>query len=468
MATTLFDKLWDQHQIEEFEDGSCLLFIDRIFLHERTGSIALQSLHQSDRQVRNPSHAFCTMDHIIDTHTGRNDSTMMPSGQEFIEVTRRETAAAGIRLFDLDDPMQGIAHVISAEQATVLPGLSLVCPDSHTCTQGALGALAWGVGSSAVEHALATQTLRVKKPQSMRVRFEGELPEGVTAKDMILYLISTHGARGGLGYAIEFAGSSVRTLDIESRMTLCNMAVEFSAFTAIIAPDSTTTDYLQHRPMAPTGEQWHAAVAAWERLHSDPEAEFDWEIVINADEIEPAITWGTSPEHAMGITQAIPQPKDSAMQKALAYQDLQAGTFAGDIHIDAAFIGSCTNSRLSDLRAAASILKGQHVAQGVQAVVVPGSTQIKHAAEAEGLDQIFINAGFEWRESGCSMCFYAGGETFGPHKRVISTTNRNFEGRQGPGTRTHLASPITVAASAIAGTITDPRTRLQRAAVHSI
>jgi 3-isopropylmalate/(R)-2-methylmalate dehydratase large subunit len=457
MASTLFDKLWQQHTVEELDDGLSLIYIDRIFLHERTGSIALQSLREEGRHVRNPERAFCTMDHIVDTTPGRNDNTQMPSGRDFIEATRKETAASGIRLFDMDDPLQGIVHVISPEQGIVLPGLTLVCPDSHTCTQGALGALAWGVGSSEVEHALVTQTLRVNRPRNMLVRFEGELQLGVTAKDMILHLIRTHGTNGGAGYAVEFSGSTVRDLEMEARMTLCNMAVEFSAFTGLIAPDQTTIDYLQGRLHAPKGEAWESASTHWHTLFSDEDAEFDWEIVINADEVEPTITWGTSPQHAIGLSESIPSPSSEHEQKALNYQALEAGQRADSIKIDAAFIGSCTNSRLSDLRAAAQLLNGHKVADGVAAIIVPGSSQVKADAEKEGLDKIFTEAGFEWRESGCSMCFYAGGETFGEKKRVISSTNRNFEGRQGPGTRTHLASPITVVASAIRGRITDPR-----------
>jgi 3-isopropylmalate/(R)-2-methylmalate dehydratase large subunit len=477
MPQTLFEKLWESHTVEELDDGLSLIYIDRILLHERTGSIALQSLHEEGRQVRAPERTFCTMDHIVDTFAGRDDNTLMPSGGEFIRATRLQTERAGITLYDMDNPLQGIVHVISPEQGIVQPGYTLVCPDSHTCTQGALGALAWGVGSSEVEHALVTQTLRVRRPQTMLVRFEGELQPGVTAKDMILHLIQVHGCSGGAGYAVEFAGSAVRALEVEARMTLCNMAVEFSAFTGLIAPDQKVFDYLLNRPPGPSGgpgknrppgpsggaghgpPEGHAeqALAYWRGLYSDRDAEFDWEIVLNVEEIEPTITWGTSPEHAMGISESIPQPVDSGMEKALAYQALSSGQRAQDIYIDAAFIGSCTNSRLSDLRAAAELLNGHKVADGVAAVVVPGSTAVKRAAEAEGLDKIFIQAGFEWRESGCSMCFYAGGETFGKEKRVISSTNRNFEGRQGPGTRTHLASPITVAASAIKGRITDPR-----------
>ena len=460
MPQTLFEKLWESHTVEELGGGHSLLFIDRIFLHERTGSIALQSLREDGRQVRSPAHTFCTMDHIIDTTPGRGDDTLMPSGGDFIRSTRTETQRAGITLFDIDSPRQGIVHVISPEQGIVQPGLSLVCPDSHSCTQGALGALAWGVGSSAVEHALATRTLRVKRPQTLLVRFEGELPRGVTAKDLILHLLQTHGADGGSGYAVEFGGSTVCALDLEARMTLCNMAVEFSAFTGLVAPDQKVFDYLQGRPYAPRGDLWDTALQYWRGLPSDAGAHYDRDMLIDTTGIEPTITWGTSPQHAMGISASVPVARDATMQRALDYQALKAGQRATEIAIDAAFIGSCTNSRLSDLRAAAALLEGHQVKRGVAAVVVPGSTQVKAAAEAEGLDRVFIRAGFEWRESGCSMCFYAGGETFGAGQRVISSTNRNFEGRQGPGTRTHLASPLTVAASAITGHITDPRTLL--------
>ena len=332
MTRTLFDKLWEQHTVEELDDDLSLLYIDRIFLHERTGAIALQGLHENGREVRSPQRAFCTMDHIIDTTPGRDDNTLMPSGREFIEATRHETHRSGIRLFDMDDPLQGIVHVISPELGIVLPGLSLVCPDSHTCTQGALGALAWGVGSSEIEHALVTQTLRVQRPRTMLVRFEGALQRGVSAKDMILHLIQTHGASGGTGYAVEFGGAAVRALDIEARMTLCNMAVEFSAFTGLVAPDQKTCDYLRGKPHAPGAGEFAAAQSDWMLLPSDADAEYDWEIVINAEDIEPTVTWGTSPQHAAAITRNIPDPhrEDNAtlrqgMQRALDYQDLKPG-----------------------------------------------------------------------------------------------------------------------------------------------
>lgn len=461
---TLFDKIWDQHKIADLDDGSALILIDRIFLHERTGSVALESLADSGRSVRNPKSVFCTMDHIVDTTPGRNDNTRMPSGGDFIRATRQAANTAGIRLFDLNDPQQGIVHVVSPELGIVLPGLTLVCPDSHTCTQGAFGALAWGIGSSEGEHALATQTLRVNKPKNLRVRFDGELPPGVTAKDMILHLIGHYGAGGGAGHIVEFAGTAVESLSMEGRMTLCNMAVEFSAFSGLIAADQKTIDYVKGREYAPKGPDWDEAENSWRDLHSDTDAQFDQEIVIDCAELSAAVTWGTSPQHCTTVSGHIPNPSSVtddnsriAMERALSYMNVQPGQAMKALSLDSAFIGSCTNSRLSDLRAAAEVLKGQKVAEGVNAICVPGSSTVKRQAEEEGLDQIFTAAGFEWRESGCSMCFFAGGEAMGHQARVISTTNRNFESRQGPETRTHLASPTTVAASAILGRIGEPQ-----------
>lgn len=431
-----------------------LVAIDRIFLHERTGAAALGSLMAAGRAVADPSRVFCVMDHIVDTRPGRGDQTLMPGGQAFITETREAAHAAGLTLFDVTDPDQGIVHVVSPELGIILPGVTLIAPDSHTCTQGALGALAWGIGSSEAEHAMATGTLRIARPQTMRVTFAGELATGVTPKDMILTLIARHGAGGGMGHAVEFAGEAVTALDMEARMTLCNMATEFSAMTGMIAPDETTFAYLHGRRYAPRDEQWAAAVAHWRTLPSDAGAEYDAEIVIDAASIEPMVSWGTSPEQSVGISGAVPL---GAGERPLEYMGVTAGQALAGTPIDAAFIGSCTNGRLSDLRRAAALLDGRHIAPGVKALCVPGSSAVKRAAEAEGLDKIFAAAGFEWRESGCSMCFYAGGESFPAGSRVISSTNRNFEGRQGPGIRTHIASPETVAASAIAGRIADPR-----------
>lgn len=459
MTTTLFEKLWQIHEVAEIDETEYLLNIDRIFLHERTGSIALQSLEESGRKVLTPKNVFCTMDHIVSTKPGRSDKTEMPSGTDFIIATRKYANKSEINFFDLDHPNQGIMHVVSPELGIALPGSTMICPDSHTCTLGALGALAWGVGSTDAEHALATNTMRVKKPKTMRVVFNGRLNSDCTAKDMILHLIGQFGVSGGSGFAVEFSGQAIRELTMEARMTLCNMAVEFSAFTGLIAVDDVTIDYVRGRKYSPAGDDWVLAETHWRQLCSDEGAVFDEELVIECSDISPSVTWGTSPEHVVSINGVVPDPQransdiqHASMSKALSYMQLEPGTAIKDIEIEAAFIGSCTNSRLSDLRDVANYLQDKQVAEGVSAVCVPGSTLVKSQAEAEGLDKIFINAGFEWRESGCSMCFYAGGETFGD-KRVISSTNRNFEGRQGPGTRTHLASPLTVAASACAGFI---------------
>jgi len=394
------------------------------------------------------------VDHIVDTRIGRGDATLMPGGQAFITETRSAARAAGINFIDVNDRDQGIVHVISPELGIVLPGVTLIAPDSHTCTQGALGALAWGIGSSEAEHALATGTLRLAKPRSMRVSFTGTLPPGVTPKDMNLALIARYGSGGGSGHAIECAGEAVRALDIEGRLTLCNMATEFAAMTAFVAPDCKVFDYLKGRRYAPQGVLWEDALRQWQALHSDDEAVFDAELELDASALEPMISWGTNPQAAVGIGGTVPADADA---RPLEYMGLSRGQPLAGTPIDAAFIGSCTNSRLSDLRRAAALLEGRKVAPGVRALCVPGSSRVKREAEAEGLDRIFAEAGFEWRESGCSMCFYAGGESFAPGSRVVSSTNRNFEGRQGPGIKTHIASPETVVASAVAGMITDPR-----------
>jgi 3-isopropylmalate/(R)-2-methylmalate dehydratase large subunit len=444
---TLFEKIWATHVVLELGEGSALIAIDRIFLHERTGAAALKSMAEAGRAVIDPARVFAVMDHIVDTRPGRGDSTLMPGGDAFITETRAACHAAGITLFDVNDPEQGITHVISPELGIVLPGCTLIAPDSHTCTQGAFGALAWGIGSSEAEHAMATGTLRVTRPQTMRVTFDGKLRTGVTAKDMILRLLAEHKAGGGTGHIVEFAGETVRDLDMEGRMTLCNMATEFAAFSAIVAPDAKTFAYLTGRRYAPE------PLPDWSDLTSDDGATFDREIRIDAGSIEPMVSWGTSPGQSIALSGAIPH---DAEPKALAYVGLSAGQRIAGTPVDVAFIGSCTNARLSDLRNAAAIVKGKRKAGSVLALVVPGSSSVKRAAEAEGLDRIFTDAGFEWRESGCSLCFYAGGESFPPGSRVISSTNRNFEGRQGPGIRTHIASPEVVAASAIAGRITAP------------
>ena len=433
---------------------SAMIAIDRIFLHERTGAAALNSLAETGRKVADPARVFAVTDHIVDTRPGRSDQTLMPGGQAFITETRAAAKAAGITLFDVNDPDQGIVHVISPELGIVLPGCSLIAPDSHTCTQGAFGALAWGIGSSEAEHAMATGTLRINKPKSMRITFWGKLAKGVTPKDMILTLIAKHGAAGGKGHAVEFAGEAVNALDMEGRMTLCNMATEFSAMSGFIRPDDVTFSYLKDRRYAPEGQQWVDAVTHWKTLISDENAHFDREIEIDASTIEPMVSWGTSPEHSVAISGHVP---DDAGERQLEYMALHKDQPLAGIEIDAAFIGSCTNNRLSDLRRASAMLKGKTIAKNIKAICVPGSSRIKREAEAEGIDRIFTDAGFEWRESGCSMCFYSGGESFDAGSRVISTTNRNFESRQGPNVKTHIASPETAVASAIAGAIADPR-----------
>jgi 3-isopropylmalate/(R)-2-methylmalate dehydratase large subunit len=462
--TTLFQKIWDDHLIADLPGGSSLLLIDRILLHERTGGVALKSLAAAGRRVLAPRQAFATMDHVVDTFPGRTDKTLMPTGAAFIAATREATRDAGITLFDVGDSDQGIVHVISPEQAIVLPGVTLVCPDSHTSSQGALGALAWGIGSTEAEHALATSTLRVKRPQTMRINLAGKLPVGVTAKDIALAVIGRLGAAGARGCALEYAGNAVRGLDLEGRLTLCNMAAELSAFTALIAPDSAVFEYLYGRRYAPHDAGWDEALRFWRRLQTDEGAPFDSEVSMDVGSLAPMVTWGTSPQQVVSIEEAVPEyaavsglETREGYDRALAYIGLTPRSKLEGLPIDAAFIGSCTNSRLSDLRRAAALLRGRQVAAGIKALVVPGSTRVKKQAEAEGLDRIFKDAGFEWRESGCSLCFHAGGESFPPGARVITSTNRNFEGRQGPGTRSHLASPEMVAASAIAGSIADPR-----------
>ena len=464
MSGTIFVKIWDMHRIASIDETTDLVLIDRILLHERTGGVALKSLAAARRAVNAPRQTFVTMDHVVDTRPGRTDVTIMPTGTAFITATRDAAMEAGLTLFDLGDPDQGIVHVISPEQGIVLPGVSLVCPDSHTCSQGALGALAWGIGSTAAEHALATSTLRVKRPKTMRITIDGQLTSGVTAKDLALHLLGRFGSSGGEGHIVEYAGTAVAALDIEARLTLCNMATEFAAFSAIIAPDQKVFDYLQGRPYAPKDEDWEAALASWRLLHSDENALFDTEYRIDAADVAPMITWGTSPQQSVALGDRVPAFEAVASRdprelydRALSYMDVEAGMSLIGLQIDAAFIGSCTNSRISDLRRVAALLKGRKVAEGVNAICVPGSTRVKQMAEAEGLDRIFVEAGFQWRESGCSMCFFSGGESFGHRQRVVSSTNRNFESRQGPETRSHLASPETVAASAIAGAIADPR-----------
>ncbi|GGY38458.1 3-isopropylmalate dehydratase large subunit 1 [Parvularcula lutaonensis] len=445
----MFDKLWDAHRVEGAAiGGHDLIAIDRLLLHERTGGVALKSLAEKGLRPLDPKRAFAVMDHIVSFREGRDrDEARSPGGGAFITETRAMATEAGLNLIDTDHPSQGIVHVIAPELAIAAPGLTLVCPDSHTCSLGALGALAWGIGSSEAEHALATGCVRVKKPKQMRIRIEGRLPPGVTAKDLALHIIANYGANGGNGCAIEYSGEAVADLDIEARLTLCNLAVEFAAFTAVIAPDEKTRAFLEGKPFAPPSNVLR------QRLETDEQAVFDREILIEATTVSPQISWGTSPEETISLSGRVPT---DGREKALRYMGLAPGMPIEGVPIGGAFIGSCTNGRLSDLVSAAKVLRGRKVAEGVRAVCVPGSQGVKREAERQGLDVIFKDAGFEWGAPGCAMCFYAGGETFAPGTRVVSSTNRNFEGRQGPGVRTHLTNPAVVAASAVAGRIASP------------
>jgi 3-isopropylmalate/(R)-2-methylmalate dehydratase large subunit len=459
----LLAKIWDQHVICRLSDDTDLLHVDRHLLHDLGGSRGLLDLKSRNLPVHNPELTFATPDHVISTARGRAGTSKV--GLELLAGLRTETSATGIQMFDIDEPGQGIVHVIGPELGLSLPGCLIVCGDSHTCTHGGLGALAFGIGSSELTHVLATQALIQRRPKTMRVRFEGRLPAGVTAKDLILALIGHVGAAAGTGYAVEYAGSAIRDLPVEGRLTICNLSIELGAKMGLIAPDEKTFEYLRGRPYAPQGAMWEQAVAAWRKLPSDPDAVFDREVVIDVEKIIPQVTWGISPEHVVGVDGRVPDPGEivdparrAAIETALDYMGLVAGAPIAGTPVDWVFIGSCTNSRLSDLRAAAEIARGRKVATGVRAWVVPGSETVKRDAVAEGLDKIFTDAGFEWREPGCSMCLAANGEVVAPGQRSVSTSNRNFVGRQGPRARTHLASPASAAAAAIAGAITDVRT----------
>ena len=462
-ARTLLAKIWDQHVIAHIGDATDLLHVDRHLLHDLGGSRGLLDLKSRGLKVHDPHLTFATADHAISTARGRAGTSKV--GQELLTALRAETGASGIRMFDVDQPGQGIVHVIGPELGLSLPGCLIVCGDSHTCTHGGLGALAFGIGSSEVTHVLATQALIQRRPRTMRVNFEGRLPLGVTAKDMILALIGQIGAAGGTGYAVEYAGSAIRELPIEGRLTICNLSIELGAKMGMVAPDEKTFEFLRTRPYAPQGDMWEHAVSAWRQLPSDVDAVFDKEVGIDVERIIPQVTWGISPEHVIGVDGRIPDPRKiddpvrrAAIETALDYMGLKAGDPIAGTPVDWVFIGSCTNSRLSDLRAAAEVARGRKVAPGVRAWVVPGSEMVKREAVAEGLDRLFIDAGFEWREPGCSMCLAANGEIVAPGQRSVSTSNRNFVGRQGPRARTHLASPASAAAAAIMGVIADVRT----------
>src|ERR1700730_10359260 len=446
-------KVWDQHVIARVSDDTDLLHIDRHLLHDLGGSRGLLDLKSRGLTVHNPELTFATPDHAISTARGRAGTSTI--GQELLAGLRTETSAAGIAMFDIDEAGDVVVHLIGPELGLSLPGCTIVCGDSHTCTHGGLGALAFGIGSSELTHVLATQALIQRRPKTMRVRFEGRLPPGVTAKDLILALIGHVGAAGGTGYAVEYAGSAIRDLPIEGRLTICNLSIELGAKMGMVAPDQKTFDYLRGLAYAPQGEMWQRAVEAWCQLPSDPDAVFDREVVIDVEKIIPQVTWGSSPEHAIGVDGHVPDPSEitdparrAAIETALDYMGLKAGAPIIGTPVDWVFIGSCTNSRLSDLRAADEVARGRKVAPGVRAWVVPGSETVKRDAVAEGLDKLFTDAGFEWREPGCSMCLAANGETVSPGQRSVSTSNRNFIGRQGPRARTHLASPAMAVAGA--------------------
>jgi len=463
MGKTLYDKIWDAHLVHEAPGESSVLYIDRHLVHEVTSPQAFEGLRNSGRKVRRPEKTLAVADHNVPT-LGRAQGIADPESAEQVATLERNTKEFGVEYLAMDDIRQGVVHIVGPEQGFTLPGTTIVCGDSHTSTHGAFGALAHGIGTSEVEHVLATQTLLAPKSKNMRVSVNGTLPEGITAKDMALAIIAKIGTAGGTGYVIEFAGEAVRNLSMEGRMTLCNMTIEAGARAGLIAPDETTFAYIAGRPRAPKGAAFEAAVATWRLLKSDEDAVFDAEVVLNAADIAPMVTWGTSPEQALPVTAVIPDPaamadpaKKSAAERALAYMDLKPGTPLTEVKVDRVFIGSCTNGRIEDLRAAAKIAEGRKVAPHVNAMVVPGSGLVKHQAEEEGLDKIFVAAGFEWREPGCSMCLAMNADRLEPGERCASTSNRNFEGRQGRGGRTHLVSPAMAAAAAIAGHLVDAR-----------
>ncbi len=461
---TLYDKIWDDHLVDEQPDGTCLIYIDRHLVHEVTSPQAFEGLRISGRKVHAPAKTLAVVDHNVPT-TDRSKGIDDAESALQVETLARNAADFGVEYYSERDIRQGIVHVIGPEQGFTLPGTTIVCGDSHTSTHGAFGALAHGIGTSEVEHVLATQTLIQKKAKNMRITVDGTLPEGVTAKDIILAIIGEIGTAGGTGYVMEYAGEAVRNLSMEGRMTICNMSIEGGARAGLIAPDEKTFAYLKGRPRAPKGAAWDAAMRYWETLRSDDDAHFDREVRLDAANLPPLVTWGTSPEDVVAITGSVPDPaaiedenKRAAMQRALAYMGLTPGTKMTDIAIDTVFIGSCTNGRIEDLRAAAKVLNGHKVREGLRAMVVPGSGLVKEQAEAEGLDKIFISAGFEWREPGCSMCLAMNADKLRPGERCASTSNRNFEGRQGFKGRTHLVSPAMAAAAAIAGRFVDIRT----------
>ena len=459
---TLFDKIWDAHVVDRQDDGTCVIYIDRHLVHEVTSPQAFEGLRMAGRKVRHPEATLAVIDHNISTDP--NEAEMTEDSRIQIETLQKNCKEFGVPLFDVPDVRNGVVHVSGPEEGFTLPGTTIVCGDSHTATHGAFGALAFGIGTSEVEHVLATQTLLQKPAKNMRITIEGDLPLGVTAKDLTLAVIGRIGTAGGTGHVIEYAGDAIRALTMEERMTVCNMTIEGGARAGLVAPDETTFEYLKGRPMAPKGGQWEQAVAFWKTLPSDEGAAYDREVTLDASELIPEVTWGTSPEDVVRIDGVVPDPADAkdegrraAVQRKLDYMGLTAGMKITDITIDTVFVGSCTNGRIEDLRAAAAVARGRKVANGVRALIVPGSGLVKEQAEQEGLDRIFTEAGFEWRNPGCSMCLAMNSDRLEPGQRCASTSNRNFEGRQGRGGRTHLVSPAMAVAAAVTGRLTDVR-----------
>ncbi len=469
MPRTLFDKIWDFHCVGQRSDGRDLIYIDRHILHELHAHHAFAQLEKQGRPVRRPDLTFAVQDHTVATKPGRDDDTN-PSGTAFLKAMREGTRKNAIRLFDIGDPDQGISHVVAPELGMVLPGATHAVPDSHASTVGGVGALAFGCGTSELAHILATQVMALKRPKTMRARLDGRLGAKVGAKDVALRLIAELGVAGGRGYAVEYAGEAVAAMPIEQRMTLCNLNIEMGGRSGFVAPDETTFSWLVGRPYAPRDAMWNQALGYWRTLTSDDAAAFDREVALDCSALEPQITWGTDPSQVVSITGRVPDPasldpsRRAAAESAFAYMGLKPGTPLAGLPVDRVFIGSCTNSRLPDLEEAACVVRGRRVAEGVVAMVVPGSSTVKREAEAAGLDRVFRDAGFFWGESGCSMCAGGNGDRGAPGERCVSTTNRNFENRQGPKVRTHLASPVTAAASAIAGRIADARQWLSGAA----
>ncbi len=460
---TLFDKIWENHLVDVQDDGTCLLYIDRHLVHEVTSPQAFEGLKNAGRQVRRPDLTLAVPDHNVPT-TDRTKTIENEEGRIQVETLQKNCKEFGVPLFDLQDIRQGVVHIIGPEQGFTLPGTTTVCGDSHTATHGAFGSLAFGIGTSEVEHVLATQTLLQSPLKNMRITVEGALPDGCTAKDLVLALIGKIGTAGGTGYVIEYAGQAIRDLSMEGRMTVCNMTIEGGARAGLIAPDETTFEYLMGRPMSPKAGAWEQAVEFWKTLPSDEGAFYDKEVVLDVSEIVPQVTWGTSPEDVAPITGNVPNPADFddpgkqvAAQASLDYMGLEAGMAMQDVAIDTVFIGSCTNGRIEDIRAAADVAQGRKVADGVRALVVPGSGLVKEQAEEEGLDKILIESGFEWRDPGCSMCLAMNDDRLEPGQRCASTSNRNFKGRQGFGGRTHLVSPAMAAAAAVSGHLADVR-----------